>query len=399
MTSMGHAAQPHGATVTLPRDFGLPGWVAISWTAAGGFLLGGFLVAIMTLTGGLSGGGLLMTSSGLFLVGGVAGFIHGSVLGFFGRPAEMSARRALGAILLAGVYALPTLAIGVVLSGWVAMTVVSLYTGNVVALALSGAAWLLAGSTVVAGIAQGRKALVNAYARWPERKLGTVLVAASFAALMATFVADRPVLWGIQLRVTETGAILLAVFATIWIAGPLVTLALRAVQQVPRLREVLDMPGTRPVITSVGMGLLVGLILGLVALPFFTSPLRVAVPGAAAGLMGTAVISLSRALIDEVLLRLFLVSATAWLILRWRSVRPGEAAAAAILVGALVQFTLYLPWVFGIGFPTMVTAAAFVLLVVVLPALALGALYWMRGFGAALLAHATAIMLIGLIAG
>jgi hypothetical protein len=398
MTNIAHAEAPHGA-VTLPRDIGLPGWVAVSWTAAGGFLIGGFLVAAMTLTGQMSGSGLLMTSSGLFLVGGLLGFIHGAMLGFFGRPADMPASRAVSALILAGIYALPTLAIGVVLSGWIAMTVVSLYAGGMVAIALSGLAWVLGSVVVLTAAVNGRRALVNAYARWPERRMGTMLVAASFAALMATFLAERPVLWGIQLRVTEVGAVLLAVFGAIWIAGPLVTLALRASQQIPRLRDAVEAPGARQVVTSIGLGLVVGLVLGLLALPFFNAPLRVAVPGVAAGMAGTAVISISRALIDEVLLRLFLVSASAWLILRWRNVRPVEAAAASVLVGALVQFIVYLPWVFGIGFPTIVSATAFVLLVVVLPALAFGALYWMRGFGTALVAHATAILMIGLMAG
>jgi hypothetical protein len=268
-----------------------------------------------------------------------------------------------------------------------------------VALALTGAAWVAGAVLVTAAMVQGWKGVRNAYARWPERRLGTLLVAASFAALLMTFVADRPMLWGVQLRVTEVGAVLLALFATVWLAGPMVTMALYAVRAVPRLSERNAQVATRGVASTLALGLLVGLVLGALALPFFGSPLRVSVPGVATGVMGTLAIVVSRALIDEVLLRLFLVSATAWLILRWRNVRMGEAATAAVLVGALVQMVLYLPWVLGIGFPTIVTAAAFVLLVVVVPALAIGALYWTRGFGAALLAHATAIAMVALIAG
>jgi hypothetical protein len=398
MTATTHAGTPQGTIATLPRDFGLPGWIAITWTAAGGFLLGGFLVAAMTLAGKLSGSGLLLMSGGLFMVGALLGYVHGAALGFFGRPEGMTGRQAVSALLLAAIYAVPTMAIGVVVSGWISMTVVSLYTGKLAPLALTGVAWLIGAVLVAAAVARGWTGLRNAYARWPERRMGTLLVAGSFAALLITFVAERPVLWGVQLRVTEVGAVLLAVFATIWLAGPIVTLALHAVHQVQWLRETNIEAGKRQVLGTVGLGLVVGLVLGMLALPFFTSPLRVAVPAVTTGVLGTVAISMSRALIDEVLLRLFLVSATAWLILRWRDVRPAEAATAAVLVGALVQFVLYLPWVFGIGFPSIVTATAFVLLVVIVPALAIGALYWKRGFGAALLAHATAIAMVALVA-
>jgi hypothetical protein len=399
MTTMTHAGSPQGTTAPLARDFGLPGWVTVTWTGAGAFLVGGFLVAAMTLAGQMSGSSLLLTSSGLFLVGAMLGFVHGATLGFFGRPAEMSGRAAISSILMGAMYSIPVLAIGLVVSGWIAMTVVSLYAGSIVAMALTAAAWAVGLTLVFFAGVRGLAGLRNAYARWPERRLGTVLTAASFAALLTTFVADRPVLWGIELRVTEVGAVLLAVFATIWLAGPVVTMALHAAHRVPRLREATAKPTTGRFLASVGLGLVVGLVLAMIALPFFNAPLRVAVPGVGAGMLGMVAVSLSRALVDEVLLRLFLVSATAWLILRWKNVRMGEAATAAVLVGAVVQLVLYLPWVMGIGFPSVVTAAAFVLLVVIVPALAFGALYWTRGFGAALLANATAIVMVALMAG
>ncbi|HKJ92273.1 MAG TPA: hypothetical protein VJ957_03845, partial [Longimicrobiales bacterium] len=48
----------------LARGVGRAGKIAISWSVAGGLLLGGFLVAGMTLAGRLSGNALLLTSSG-----------------------------------------------------------------------------------------------------------------------------------------------------------------------------------------------------------------------------------------------------------------------------------------------------------------------------------------------
>jgi hypothetical protein len=57
----------------IERDLGLPGGVTVAFTMAGGVLLGGILVALMTLSGQLSGHGLFMTSTGLFVVGAAIG--------------------------------------------------------------------------------------------------------------------------------------------------------------------------------------------------------------------------------------------------------------------------------------------------------------------------------------
>lgn len=400
MTTTTYAETPQQTTPVLRRGIGLPGRIAVSWTAAGGMLVGGFLVAAMTLGGRLSGSGLLLTSAGLFVIGGILGFVHGAVLGYLGRPAAMTRRQAAAALALAAVYALPTLAVGLVVAGWIGMTIVAQYAGRLLPWVMVGLAWAVGAAVVLAAAVQGWRGLRNAYARWPQRRLGTALVAASYAALLVVFLAERPELWGIRMRVTETGAFLLAGFATLWIAGPMVTLALRLLAQIPQAREA-EAPVRRlHAAASAAIGLAAGLVLGLLALPFYGAPLRVTAPAAAgaAGALGTLAQAASQALLSEMLLRLFLVSAVAWLLLRWRRVGAAEAGVAAVLVGALAQVVLYLPAILGIGFPTLLSALAFVGLVVLLPALAFGVLYWTRGFGAALIAHATAVALAAFLA-
>ena len=66
----------------VPRGIGLTGRVAVSWAVAGGILLGGFMVALLTLTGRMNANGLLISSTLLFTLGGLAGFIHGGALGY-----------------------------------------------------------------------------------------------------------------------------------------------------------------------------------------------------------------------------------------------------------------------------------------------------------------------------
>lgn len=380
-----------GSEAPLPRGIGLPGRVALTWAMAGGILLGGGVVAIMTLAGFMSAYGLFLTSTGLFAVGAVIGFIHGGVLGFVGRPSGLPKRSAAAGVAMAALYAIPGLAVAWLLAVWIAMTVVALYLERIAPLAGVAVGWILGLLLVAVAVAFGVRALRNAYARWPEARAGTVLVAMTFAALLLTFLADRPELWGIRFRVTETGAVLLAAAVTLWVVGPVVSLALRLLREIP-LRPVLGFGSGRRAVVDVAVGLAVGLVLGLIAVPF-------AAPGSAAatGALGTLVVALSQAMVDEVLLRLFLLTGAVWMLLRWHRVHPEEAAVTSVIAVALIQILLYAPGVAAVGFPTTVAALGFVAAAVAIPAVAFSVLYLKRGFGAALIADATAVAALALL--
>jgi hypothetical protein len=390
-------AMETGIERPVSGEIGLSGRVAVSWATAGGVLVGGFVVAAMTLGGRISGAGLFMTATGLFVVGAVLGFLHGAVLGFFGREPEVSARAVVGRLALAALYAIPALALGWAIAGWMAMTVVAFYTGKTLALVGAATAWVLGAGAVVLAARHGVRALRNAYGRWPEYRVGTVLVAATFGALLVTFLADRPELWGSQFRVTPVGAVLLAGLLSIWVAGPAITLALA-------LRRLQLVPGTAGELErgrlgrGIALGLGAGVVLGLLAVPFHTVPLAVPTALAEAGNTELLVRALSGALVSEVLLRLFLVTGLAWLILRWRGRSEGTAL-LAILGAAAAQVLLYLPAIDAIGFPGPLAALGYVAAVVVIPALVFGTLYWTRGLPTALVAHATALLALGFFLG
>lgn len=374
---------PYSEEQILSRGVGLPGRVAVSFTMAGGLLLGGVLVAIQTLAGRLSGHGLFMTATGLFVVGAALGLIHGVVLGYLGRPQEQSPREAIRALGRATLYSIPAAAVAWLLTVWIALTFMAVLTARVGAEILVGVAW--AGTAVVLSWAAitGVRALRQAYLRWPDPVMGTVLVAGGFAALMVAFLAERPELWLVNFRVTEIGAVLLATFATIWIVGPAVTLALRLIRDLPGVdRRAPASAGAA--LVDVGYGLLVGLVAGLLALPF--TPASVV-----QGTVGGFLVSMAQALLDETLLRLFLMTAVAWLVLRrWQGARREEVAMAAVAAVAVVQVLLYLPGVVAAGFPTALAAATFTGAAILIPAILFGVVYWARGFTAALVAHGTA---------
>jgi len=368
---------------TLSRGVGLPGRVAVSFTMAGGLLLGGVLVAIQTLSGRLSGHGLFMTASGLFVVGALLGLAHGVTLGFLGRPRDQGRRETLHALGRGVLYAIPGAAVAWLLTVWVALTFMAVLTGRLGAQILVGFAWV--GAVMVLGWAAvtAVRALRLAYLRWPDRVMGTTLVAGAFAALLVSFLADRPELWLIRFRVTEVGAVLLASFATIWIVGPAVTVALRLIRELPG-RDRATPASVGAGLVDMGYGLVVGLVAGLLALPF--TPASV-VPGT----VGGALVSLAQVLLDETLLRLFLMTVVAWLVLRrWQGARREEVAVAAVAAVAAVQVLLYLPGVVAAGFPTPLAAATFTGAAILIPAILFGVVYWARGFTAALVAHGTA---------
>lgn len=133
-----------GLQAFLPKRFGVPGAVFLSWMIAGGLLAGGFLVAYGTMTERISGRALLHTAGGLYIAGAVIGGILGGALGMFGRPFHMAARRAFRDQLVALLYSLPALFIAFVVTGWIAMTVVAISLGEVMPLLGVSAAYLVA---------------------------------------------------------------------------------------------------------------------------------------------------------------------------------------------------------------------------------------------------------------
>ena len=376
---------------TVPRTIGLHGRVAVFSAMAGGVAVGGVLVAAMTLAGRLSGNAIFATATALFVVGALIGVVHGAVLGFFGRPAGVSPRQAGHDLGRAALYIVPGLAISWLATIWVAMTLVAFYTGRIGPLVGAAVGWLAAGTILAAAAVQGVRALRNAYARWPERRAGTVLVTASFAALLLLFLPDRPEIWGMRLRLTEVGAVLAASLLAVWVAGPIVTVALRLARSVPFPRPMAGLSAARVTAADLGLGLVVGVVVGLLAVPF-------AGPTSAPAAAGTLVLEVSQAVVNEVLLRLFLVTAVAWLLLRWHRVQATEALVGAVLAAALIQVLIYAPGAAAIGFASWTGTALFLVMAVALPATAFGLVFWKRGFASALVADMAALAAIALLA-
>jgi hypothetical protein len=151
--------------MTLKRGLALPGQLIVSWFISGALLTGGYLVAYGTLTEKISYYGILYTVGGLYLLGGIFGFIAGGAVGMFGRPLEMRMKEAFSDQLHGILYIFGFGALGFVLAGWIGFTYLALHTMNPIHLAFVSTAWLVGASVISYAVQRGIQAVGN----WGER--------------------------------------------------------------------------------------------------------------------------------------------------------------------------------------------------------------------------------------
>jgi hypothetical protein len=198
--------------------------VAAVWAAAGG-TAGGALVALLLIAGRMHPSGSVTAALVLSVIGGCLGLVHGAVLGRLSSghgPAPDYATRFLGVAVAA------TALLGAAaLSVWLATSAVLARSGRLwgwVALLAGGAAAI---ALAIVATRLGWTALERAWSEWRERRLGILLVAGTFAVLTMVFLVIKPALPGAPGGLTTLGWLIVVAFATLWIATPLVVVALR----------------------------------------------------------------------------------------------------------------------------------------------------------------------------
>jgi len=396
-----HEHGPADLGTTGPhRGIDLPAAVTIAWSLAGGMLLGGAAVVLMLVTGRLDPHRMLTTSGALFGAGAMLGVAHGVVLGIFGRPEGTGARQAVGAILHGLLYLVPSLLLGGLVAGWVAAMPMALGGGHVIATGISALAWLAMLVTTGFAALNGLRAARLAYRRWPQRAAGTALVAATLAALVVAFLIRPPAPWPTYARVGTPGAVGLAVVATFWFYGPLVTLALWLGD---RSRPAPGAAGRSPssplrrALLGTGIAVLTGLVLAAVALPLYRGAVHLPSDVARLGFAGAMLMALSSAFTNELFFRLVVV--TVAFVLASRVVpRAGLAAALAIALGTVLDLLVHLRDVPALGLPGTGAAMAYVAARLVIPSIVFGILFWRRGLATAVGAHLATGVALGLLA-
>lgn len=133
----------------MKRHLELPGRILMTWFAAGAVLSGGFLVAYGLFSERVAFYGLLYMVGGMYILGGVLGFVFGGAVGMFGRPEGMSPKEALEDQLLGSAYGLLLAAVGLVAAGWIGLTYWAAYSANLFTIVMVTLAWLV-GAWIVA---------------------------------------------------------------------------------------------------------------------------------------------------------------------------------------------------------------------------------------------------------
>jgi hypothetical protein len=211
---------------SLTSELGAPGRVVLTSAMTGGLFFGGFLVALPTLLDRTLVPTVQAITQVLFVFGVLLGLLHGSLLGYLGRPSDMTRRRAIGSVIAGALWAVPCLAISYWITLWISISRWSLESGTPILIGGVGFAWLVAFAISAWCTREVWRATGNAVGRWQDRRLGTLLAALTFAVMAVLFIARRPEIWWSDVQVSLVGAIVLALGLTLWAALPIEVLLL-----------------------------------------------------------------------------------------------------------------------------------------------------------------------------
>ena len=393
----------HGTTATVPqRGLELPAAVAISWSLATGMLLGGAAVVAMIATDRMSGHLLLLGSALLFALGAVLGLVHGVILGVAGRPEGTTPRQAMNAMVHGLFYYPFGLLLSWAVAGWVAAMPLALIGHHILGAAISALAWVAMAATVYFAGSTGLHALTLAYRRWPDRLPGTIMVGATLAALLVAFAIQPPTIWFTDIRLTYPGAVALALGATFWFYGPIITIGLavlrKALPLFPASRVFDRMHAWKGFLARAAIAVGVGVVIAALATPFHKGALGIPTDVERLGLIPAMGLALANAVTDELFLRLFVFTAALAVAVRFLSRDRTWAVWLAIGVATVADLLLHWPDMVALGLPGFSTVVAYALARMAIPAVLFGYLYWRRGLGTAVAAHAAAGAAVGLLA-
>ena len=393
----------HGNAARVPqRGLELPAAVAISWSLATGMLLGGAAVVAMIATDRMSGHLLLLGSAVLFALGAVIGLVHGVILGIAGRPEGTTPRQALGAMLHGLFYYPFGLLLSWAVAGWVAAMPLALNGHHILGAAISALAWVAMAATVYFAGSTGIHAISLAYRRWPDRLPGTIMVGATLVALLVAFAIQPPTIWFTDVTLTYPGAALLALGATFWFYGPIITVGLavlrRAMPLFPATRVLDRVNAWKGLSTRAAIAIGVGLLVAALAVPFHKGSLGIPTDVERLGLVPAMGLALANAVTDELFLRLLVFTAALAIAVRFMARDRTWAVWLAIGVATLADLLLHWPDMLALGLPGLSTVVAYALARMAIPAVLFGYLYYRRGLGTAVAAHAAAGAAVGLLA-
>jgi hypothetical protein len=148
----------------------------------------------------------------------------------------------------------------------------------------------------------------------------------------------------------------------------------------------------------VGIALAAGVGIALLALPFHKGALGLPTDVERFGLAAAMGKAVADAVTDELLLRLFVLTAALAIAIRYFPREKAWAVGLAVAVATVADLLLHWPSVSALGLPGLPMVLAYAVARMAIPAVLFGYLYWRRGLGTALAAHAAAGAAVGLLA-
>jgi len=214
-----------------PWGPGLCGRLIVAVTMAGGLVAGGGVVALIGYLRPESTHLLLGVVPPLFGLGVVAGFFHGAVLAYLGRPLACTRQRYWSQVRQGALWSLPGVAVAALIAFWTAYTSTLAGAGRTLWLLAVIAGWLTGAAVCVWATVEAARALLNVLRRWPEQRVGLVLLAVTFAGLLYWLTNLEVQMRELQFRLSPVVAAPVALALTLWLAAPVETILLHAIHR------------------------------------------------------------------------------------------------------------------------------------------------------------------------
>lgn len=207
-----------------PRNLGGIANMTVSWAMAGG-IAAGVLIVVLVLTSRMHSMGLVSITAVVAMAGSLLGSVHGVVLGYLGRE-EPGSKLGWRSWALVAASAIAGSAIAVPFAVWLTLSAMAMAAGGT-----SGAVGLLVAIPLALLVfawatLNGWDALETAYLRWPQKRLGTLLVLGVCAVLSAGMLILRGAIPGTEVQLSTLASILVIALGLIWIVSPAVIVAL-----------------------------------------------------------------------------------------------------------------------------------------------------------------------------
>jgi hypothetical protein len=221
--------QRSGPSEGTPRGPGPCGRLVVSVTMAGGLVGGGGVVALIGYLHPESTHLLLGVVPPLFGLGAVAGFFHGVVLAYLGRPLACSSRIYWSQVRRGALWSMPGVLVAGLIAFWTAYTSTLAGAGRTLWLLAVVGGWVTGAVVCAWASIEASRALLNVLRRWPEQRLGLVLLAVTFGVFLYWLGNLDVHLQGLDFRLSPVAAVPVALALTLWVAAPVETLLLHMV--------------------------------------------------------------------------------------------------------------------------------------------------------------------------